>query len=207
MNFDNIKNKMDSERMDDMQVPSKIEGIESSNMPIRNVKKTMKSEIVTQLICIVVFFAVPSFVNMHQLPKSIYYILMFITSLITVGYLIKMSWFINKTGNLNADSKETVLTFIHDLQLTLEVYKTAIIAGSLLLPFAFITFILGSELVDEKVFTNLILLNISPIMLTLSAMVYIILAGVIYFITVYWSNKLYGEHIKKLETILKEFDN
>lgn len=207
MNFDNIKNKMDSERMDDMQVPSKIEGIESSNMPIRNVKKTMKSEIVTQLICIVVFFAVPSFVNMHQLPKSIYYILMFITSLITVGYLIKMSWFINKTGNLNADSKETVLTFIHDLQLTLEVYKTAIIAGSLLLPFAFITFIIGSELVDEKVFTNLILLNISPIMLTLSAMVYIILAGVIYFITVYWSNKLYGEHIKKLETILKEFDN
>ncbi|MGO1597410.1 MAG: hypothetical protein ACTHW8_12450 [Sphingobacterium sp.] len=206
MNFDDIKNKMDSERMDDIQVPTRIEGIESSNMPIRKVKKTMKGEIITQLICIVAFFAAPSFVNMYQLPQSIYYILMFITSLITLGYLIKMSWFVNKTSNLDAGSKETVVAFIHDLQLTLEVYKTAIIAGSLLLPFSIITFFLGTEHVEEKIFTNLILLNMSNIMLILSAAVYIILAVLIYFLTVSWSNSLYGVHIKKLEKILKEFD-
>lgn len=206
MNFDNIKNKMDAESMHDIQVPKRIDGLESSKLPIQKVRKTMRGEIVTQLICIVVFFAAPSFVEMYQLPESIYYILMFITSLITLGYLIKMSWFINKTSNLNADSRETVLTFVHDLQLTLEVYKTAILAGSLLLPFSMLIFLLGIEHVDESIFTKLILLDMSPIMLLISALGYIVLAVLIYFVTVAWSNSLYGVHIKKLKNTLKEFD-
>ena len=125
MNFDNIKAKMESENMEDVQIPKRIEGIETSKMPIQKVRKSMRGEIITQLICIVAFFAAPSFVEMHQLPKAIYYILMFITSLITLGYLAKMSWFLNKTSSLNEGSKETVVTFINDLKLTLEVYKTA----------------------------------------------------------------------------------
>ena len=206
MNFDNIKNKMDAESMHDIQVPKRIDSLESSKLPIQKVRKTMRGEIVTQLICIVVFFAAPSFVEMYQLPESIYYILMFITSLITLGYLIKMSWFINKTSNLNADSRETVLTFVHDLQLTLEVYKTAILAGSLLLPFSMLIFLLGIEHVDESIFTKLILLDMSPIMLLIGALGYIVLAVLIYFVTVAWSNSLYGVHIKKLKNTLKEFD-
>ena len=91
MNFDDIIAKMDSESMDDIQISKRIRGIENSKMPIQKVKERMRAEIITQLICIVVFFAAPRFVEMHQLPKSVYYILMFITSLITLGYLAKMS--------------------------------------------------------------------------------------------------------------------
>lgn len=206
MNFDNIKDKMDAEPMDDIQVPKRIDGLESSKMPIQKVRKTMRGEIITQLICIVVFFAAPGFVEMYKLPKSIYYILMFITSLITVGYLIKMWWFIKKTGNLNTGSKETVVNFIHDLQLTLEVYKTAVIAGSLLLPFSLLVFILGIEHVDQKIFTQLILLDMPPALLFAGVIGYIILAILLYFVTVAWSNSLYGVHIKNLERTLKEFE-
>ena len=206
MNLDNIKAKMESESMEDLQIPKKIEGIETSKMPIHKVRKSMRGEIITQLICIVAFFAAPSFVEMHPLPKAIYYILMFITSLITLGYLAKMSWFLNKTSSLNEGSKETVVTFINDLKLTLEVYKTAIITGSLLLPLSITTFLLGIEQLDEKIFTNLILLNTSTIMLIISAVGYIILAVFIYFVTVAWSDNLYGIHIKTLEKTLKEFD-
>ncbi|GHA48519.1 hypothetical protein GCM10007103_31760 [Salinimicrobium marinum] len=206
MNFDNIKDKMDAEPMDNIQVPQRMEGIGSRKMPIQKVRKTMRGEIITQLICIAVFFAVPSFVEMYRLPKSLYYMLMFITSLITLGYLIKMSWFLNKTSNLSAGSKETVVTFIHDLQLTLEVYKTAIIAGSLLLPFSLIIFLLGIEHVDESIFTKFILLDMSPLMLLIGAVGYIVLAVLIYFGTVAWSNSLYGVHIKKLEETLKELE-
>ena len=206
MNFDNIKAKMESENMEDLQIPKKIEGIQTSKMPIHKVRKSMRGEIITQLICIVAFFAAPSFVEMHPLPKAIYYILMFITSLITLGYLAKMSWFLNKTSSLNEGSKETVVAFINDLKLTLEVYKTAIITGSLLLPLSILTFLLGIEQLDEKIFTNLILLNISTIMLIISAVAYIILAVFIYFVTVAWSDNLYGVHIKTLEKTLKEFD-
>ena len=207
MNFENIKDKMNSESMDDIQVPKRIDGIETSKLPIQKVRKTMRGEIITQLICIAVFFAAPGFVEMYELPKAIYYILMFVTSLITLGYLAKMSWFLNKTSNLNTGSKDTVVTFIHELQLTLEVYKTAIIAGSLLLPLSLLIFLLGIEQVDENIFTNFILLDMAPIMLILWAVGYVCIAILIYFLTVVWSNSLYGVHIKKLEKILKEFNN
>ena len=206
MNFENIKQKMDSESMDGSQIPVRIKDIETSKMPIQKVRKSMKSEIITQLILIVIFFAAPSFLEMHRLPKTTYYIMMFITSLITLGYLAKMSWFLNKYISLSNNSKETVVGFIYDLKLTLEVYKTAIISGSLLLPVAMVSLFLGSIKIDEKVYNDLILLNMPNTTLILYVFGYILIAILIYFITVYWSNKLYGVHIKNLEKILKEFD-
>mgnify|MGYP000350837660 CR=1 FL=1 len=206
MNFENIKQKMDAESMDNSHVPKNLQNIATSKMPIQRVRKTMKSEIVTQLVCIVIFFAAPSFVEMYQLPKTIYYVSMFITSLITFGYLAKMTWFLNKSSNLNNSSKETVMIFIHDLKLTLEVYKTAIISGSLLLPIALVSLMLGFVKVDEKIFNDLIMLNMSNIIILLYTFGYVVLAILIYIITVSWSNKLYGVHIKNLEKTMKEFE-
>jgi len=206
MNFENIKQKMDAERMDGPEIPLQIKDIETSKMPIQKVRKSMKSEIITQLILIVIFFAAPSFLEMHRLPKTVYYIFMFITSLITLGYLAKMSWFLTKYISLSGTSKDTVVAFIYDLKLTLEVYKTAIISGSLLLPMAMASLFLGSVKIDKKVYNDLILLNIPNTTLILYIFGYIVIAILIYFITVYWSNKLYGIHIKNLEKILKEFD-
>ena len=117
MNFEDIKQKMDSENMDDTQIPEKIENLQSSKMPIEKVRKTMRSEIITQLIAIVVFFAVPSFLPMHPLAESVYYILMFVTSIMTLGYLAKMMWFLNKTRAMNLGGRDTVLNFIHDLKI------------------------------------------------------------------------------------------
>ncbi|NRR93345.1 hypothetical protein HSX10_17360 [Winogradskyella undariae] len=206
MNFENIKQKMNSESMDGSKIPVSMKDIETSKMPIQKVRKSMKSEIITQLVLIVIFFAVPSFLEMHRLPKTVYYIFMFITSLITLGYLAKMSWFLTKYISLNNNSKETVVAFIYDLKLTLEVYKTAIISGSLLLPLAMASIFLGSVKIDEKVYNDLILLNMANTTLLLYIFGYIVIAILIYLMTVSWSNKLYGVHIKNLEKILKEFD-
>jgi hypothetical protein len=206
MNFDNIKNKMDAENLSDAQIPTRIKDLKDSQMPIQKVRKTMRGEIITQLICIIVFFAAPSFVKMHQLPEALYYILMFVTSLMTLGYLAKMTWFLNKTSHMNEASKDTIVTFIHDLRLTLEVYKTAIIAGSLLLPLSMLILFLGFGKLNEEKFTELIMLDMSATMLIISAILYIVLAIFIYFVTVAWANNLYGVHIKKLEKILKEFE-
>ncbi|MGO3182182.1 MAG: hypothetical protein ACTIJ9_05050 [Aequorivita sp.] len=205
MNFDNIKAKMDSERMDETQIPTRIKDLETSKMPIQKVRRSMRSEIIIQLVCIVIFFAAPSFIEMNPLPQGIYYIFMFITSLITLGYLAKMTWFINKTSDLNKASKNAVITFIYELKLTLEVYKTAIISGSLLLPISVFALLFGIEK-DPEVFTNIILLNISTTSLILYIIGYIVFALVIYVGTIAWSNSLYGVHIKALEKTLKEFN-
>ena len=205
MNFEHIKQKMDSENMDDHHIPKDIKHIESSKMPIQNVRKTMKGEIITQLICIVIFFAIPSLIKMHQLPEAIYYILMFVTCLITLGYLAKMTWFLKKSSHLTNNSKDTVVAFIYDLKLTLEVYKTAIISGSLLLPLSVGALFMGMHTSDKKTFTDIITLNISTTNIVLLIIAYVITALVIYFGTVIWTDKLYGVHIKKLESTLKHF--
>lgn len=207
MNFEKIKQKMDAQNMDSNEIPTNIKHLETSKMPIQKVRQTMRKEIITQLVIIVLFFSIPSFKEMNQLPKAIYYILMFVTSLITLGYLLKMSAFLHKSSNLGGHSKDAVLSFINDLKLTLEVYKTAIISGSLLLPLSMVTFYFGRVKMNEELFENLILLNISSTSLLLYILGYLIIAILIYFLTLQWSNRLYGVHIKNLENTLKEFES
>ena len=206
MNFDNLKQKMDAENMDNNQIPNHIKDIKTSNMPIENVRKRMITEIITQLACIVLFFIIPSFIKLNPLAKGIYYITMFVISLITLGYLAKMVWFLKKTSKLTGGSKEAVLGYIYDLKLTLEVYKTAIIAGSLLLPFPMIAIALGHATKHETIFNNLISLNIAPAQILIYAISYLAFALIIYFVTVSWSNSLYGTPIKQLEKTLQEFE-
>lgn len=206
MNFDEIKEKMNAESMDNSQIPKNISVLKASEMPVEKVRKTMLGEIIMQLAGIVFIFAIPSFIPLYPLAESFYYIIMFATCLMTVGYVAKMMWFLNKTKGMNTGSRDTVINYIHDLQITLEVYKTAIIAGSLLLPLSMLSLITGIKVFDESLFNNFLLLNISTFTLIISILIYLILAFLIYLLTVFWADKLYGIHIKKLQEILTEFE-
>lgn len=206
MNFDNIKQLMDSENMDDQKIPKNIKELKQSKMPIQRIRQTMKREIVTQLIIIVMFMSVPSIKEMYPIAKSTYYIMMFITSLITLGYLVKMMWFLKQTSNLSQQSKTVIVNFIFDLRLVLEVYKTAIIAGSLLLPISLTAFVFGMVKDKENIFKDLFLFNFSNTILIPCLIGYVISAILIYIITVKWSNKLYGVHLKKLDHILEQLE-
>lgn len=206
MNFDNLKQKMDAENMDNSQIPTQIKDLKTSKMPIQKVRTRMIFEIITQLTCIVFFFTFPSLIKMNPLAKGVYYITMFVISLFTLGYLAKMLWFLNKTSQLMGGSKETVLGYIYDLKLTLEVYKTAIMAGSLLLPFPMIALAMGHATKHEDIFNKLITLNLTPAKIFTFAIGYLAFALITYFVTVSWSNSLYGKPIKQLEKTLQEFD-
>lgn len=206
MNFDNLKQKMDAENMDNTQIPTNIKDLKTSNMPIEKVRKRMITEIIVQLVCIILFFIFPSYITMNPLAKGVYYIMMFVIALITFGYLSKMVWFLNKTSKLSGDSKETVVGFIYDLKLTLEVYKTAGIAGSLLLPFPMIALAMGHATKHETLFNNLISLNLTPTQILTFALGYLVFALIVYFVTQSWSNSLYVKPIKELEKTLQEFE-
>lgn len=206
MNFDEIKEKMNAASMEDSQIPKNISALSASKMPIEKVRKTMRGEIIMQLSGIVFIFAIPSFIPLYPLAKSFYYIIMFVTCLMTLGYIAKMMWFLNKTKAINTGSRDTVINYIHELQITLEVYKTAIIAGSLLLPLSQLALITGIKVFDESLFNNFISLNLSTSTLIISVVIYLVLAIIFYLGTFFWAEKLYGIHIKKLEKILTEFE-
>ncbi|MFC2188332.1 hypothetical protein ACFCT7_13530 [Fulvivirgaceae bacterium LMO-SS25] len=213
MNFEEIKKKMEGQEMNELSVPTNIKQIEKSKLPIQKVRRSMRSEIATQLVIIVLFFTAPFMIPMDQLAKGLYLILQFVTALITLLYLAKMTWFLNKTSDISGSSKDTVVAFIYDLKLTLEVYKTAVIAGSLLLPISLLTFCLGIGKVQlntpmsrEDIFLKLISLDMSNTNLLIIICGYLFIATIIYYGTVKWADRLYGVHVKNLQTTLKDFE-
>ncbi len=205
MNFDNIKSALENEDQAPL-VPESLATLKKSEMPIQQIRKTMKGEIITQLICIVIFFAAPSFMKLHQFPRAVYYIFMFLTALMTMGYVTKMIWFLRKTGSIQGSTKETLLLFIHDIQLTLEVYKTAIISGSILLPISVTALLLGSTNFNENLFQKWFLLDIGATRIILLIFGYLITTFFIYIITVKWADSLYVRHIDKLRNILNSLN-
>ncbi|KAB8154387.1 hypothetical protein EZY14_008160 [Kordia sp. TARA_039_SRF] len=206
MDFEKIKALMDDENQDDLQLPTSLENLKKSQMPIARIRKTMKSEIAIQLAGIVIFFSYPFLIEMYELPRAVYFIFMFITSLMTLGYLAKMVWFLRKTSSVKQQTKETILNFIHDIKLTMEVYKTGIIAGSLLLPVSVACIFMGAVKFGEDQFSEWFLLQmpVSTLLLVISG--YLVCCVIIYLITVIWTDKLYGVQVRKLEEILMQLE-
>lgn len=206
MDFEKIKALMDDENQDDLQLPTSLENLKKSQMPIARIRKTMKSEIAIQLAGIVIFFSYPFLIEMYELPRAVYFIFMFITSLMTLGYLAKMVWFLRKTSSVKEQTKETILNFIHDIKLTMEVYKTGIIAGSLLLPVSVACIFMGAVKFGEDQFSEWFLLQMPVSTLLLVIAGYLVCCVIIYLITVIWTDKLYGVQVRKLEEILVQLE-
>ncbi|MEM6687526.1 MAG: hypothetical protein AAF617_17240, partial [Bacteroidota bacterium] len=190
MDFDKIKELMDGENQDDLQLPTSLDNLTESRMPIAMIRKTMKGEIAVQLAAIVIFFSYPFFIKMYELPRAVYFIFMFMTSLMTIGYLAKMIWFLRRTSNVGQQTKETILNFIHDIKLTMEVYKTGIIAGSVLLPVSVACIFMGGVKFGEDRFTEWFLLQMSGSTLVLVILGYLVCCVLIYYMTVVWADKL-----------------
>lgn len=206
MDFDKIKELMDDENQDDFQLPTSIESLKESQMPIAKIRRTMKNEIITQLVCIVIFLIIPSIKKMHELPRSVYIVFIIMTCLITSGYIVKMIWFLKRTSSVAEQTKETILRFIHDIQLTMEVYKTAVIGGSLLLPISATAYFFGSVRYHESVFSDWFLFRVPTSSILIAILLYIVSGIFIYYLTVLWVKKLYGVHIERLKEILKELE-
>ncbi len=206
MKFDEINDALNRQTDNGIKVPAAINQLSGSQLPIQTVHKRMVSEIISQLLIIVLFFSIPFMMKMHQQPKATYLILMFLTALITIGYLLKMYGFVRQHRSLEHNSRDTIQQYIFDLKILLETYKTAIVAGSLLLPLALVALFLGAEQVDVNLYNKLFMLQFSAGQLVLLVCAYIALAVVFYAITVKWSDRLYGDQITKLEAVLLACD-
>lgn len=210
MNFDELKDEMrramDQDETDSILPIATISA--ESKMPIEEVQKTMRSEIRTQLLCIITFFVAPFLLQfvppmiLEPFPMGIYLIFMFLTTMMTLGYLAKMVWFLNRASTVQVGTRETILTFIFDLKLTLEVYKTAIVTGSMLLPISFAAFFMGNGHRAQwlyKCFT----LDVSAATLLMLICGYLSTVGLFYYVTTMWAERLYGTHIRTLERLLE----
>ncbi len=206
MKFEDIKGSINKQKNGELEVPKSIKDIGRSQLPIQRIRKTMLNEIGIQFLTFILLFSYPFIWEMHQQPRAIYLILMFVACIITSGYLIKMVIFFRQTGKMNYNSKTTISQFIFDLKLLLEIYKTAIIAGSILLPVPIAAFFLGQKHANLEAYNQLFSLQFPPGQLILLAFAYIALALFFYYITIKWSNWLYVRQINNLEKLLVDYE-
>lgn len=207
MNFKEIKNLMDADSMEDQDIPNTKNDIKPTQMPINKVKRKIIGEIITQLICILIFFLLPSFVKMHDLPQSIYYLLIGITSLITLGYLRRMIVFVYRKNDLSGSAKQSITNYLFEFRLMLETYKTACISGSLLLPIAMIPVFTGKKSQDPSVFEDFMRFDVSPITLIYYLIGYIAIAIFFEIITRQWIKSIYGSEIENLKKVLDQLND
>ena len=207
MNFEDIKKEMNEEvNLEEAKTPT-IDLNRGKNNPVEMIRSNMKKEIVTQLVCIVIFMSYPLVVDMLSLNEAVYYIFIFITSLMTIGYILKLGLFLKKTRNFATNTKETIQTFVFEAKLTLEVYKSFIIAGALLVPvpvFALLTANNSTGIVVD--FERWFLLDISTLEMVFLLIGYLILAVLIYFITVGWVKLMYGKYLRNLEVVIEDLE-
>lgn len=207
MNFEDIKQKMDMQNMDDLVIPNRIKALKKTQLPIQKIRRNIKSELITQIAIILFLFAIPHFIEINPVAKGMYFILVFITSMITTTYLIRMNDFMKQTSKLSLSTKEVLLKTVFELRLTLEVYKTAIISGSLLLPVIAFLLIKGRKSVDESAFLAIITFDIPFEKIILYIIGYVLIAVLIFIITGWWSDALYGTYAKDLKNTLEKMED
>jgi hypothetical protein len=210
MNFEELKNEMNQATNERLELEGnnssrKIDFTKGKNNPVAKIRANMKKEIITQLVCMVIFMAYPFVINMAKLNEAVYFIFMFITSLMTMGYLIKLGFFLRKTDNFSVNTKDTIKHFIFEVKLTLEVYKSFIIAGSLLLPIPVFALIAnGGRFTNSLDFEKWFLLQLNGTEITLLIVGYLLLAVFFYYVTAAWTKLMYGKYLKQLEEVSQD---
>ncbi|WP_417237120.1 hypothetical protein [Bizionia paragorgiae] len=206
MNFENIKNKLDAQSMDNQAIPQTLKELKSTQLPLQKVRKNLRNEILTQILVFLCLFGMPNFLELNKIANGFYYILLFITTLIAITYLLKMGSFLKRTMDISSNSKHVLLNIVHELKLTLEVYKTAVISGSLLLPFIAFVVYTGKGKFEDSLLFDILTFNISFINLILYLGGYIMASLLIVLITNWWTNRLYGKYVKTIEKTLDDIN-
>ena len=217
MNFDAIKKEMSQSVEGLPKNEFKIDLKKGKHNPIYRIRKNMIEEIITTIIAMVVFLMFPFFTDlkMTNLNKSIYLLFMSLTVFMISFYMVKQICFLFRNSNLSINTKDAIKEYIYEVKLTLEAYKSYVIASSLLVPIPSLIIFRSLYLDNSNSLLNIdstslfnierwLNMQLSTIEVLYLVIVYLITGAIFYLITQLWTTYLYGKHVKKLEQIIDE---
>jgi len=217
MNFDAIKKEMSQSVEGLPKNEFKIDLKKGKHNPIYRIRKNMIEEIITTIIAMVVFLMFPFFTDlkMTNLNKSIYLLFMSLTVFMISFYMVKQICFLFRNSNLSINTKDAIKEYIYEVKLTLEAYKSYVIASSLLVPIPSLIIFRSLYLDNSNSLLNIdstslfnierwLNMQLSTIEVLYLVIVYLITGAIFYLITQLWTTYLYGKHVKKLEQIIEE---
>ena len=209
MIFDQIKAELESSVAE-----KELPGFDLScgvRNPISQICRTMLYEIQVQLCCLVVFFFSPFVFPMLELPRAVYFLMMFVTGMLTFSYIVKFRGFRNRNVNLHLNTRETLSNVVKDARQTIENYECCVIAGCALLPISMFALATGNvyfeDAVSPQFFDDFFLLRTVWWKILAALSIYALCYFGSIWITKTWSRFLYGAKIEKLEAVLLELDH
>jgi len=207
MNFDDIKKEM-NESVD--QLPKdefKIDLSKGKNNPIHMIRSNMKKEMISSSLVMLFFIFYPPILGlkMTAIENSAYLLFIVLSSVMIHLYILKLIRFLKKSSRFEMNTKDSIKDYIYEVRLTLESYKSYVIASMILLPIPIYALLsAGSPLHGpkslnfEKWYT--LQLNFTEAMLLI--LFYLIYTVTIVWITRFWTNYLYGKHVTELENVI-----
>jgi len=214
MNFDDIKKEM-NESVD--QLPKKefkIDLNKGKNNPVHMIRSNMKKEISFVIFGIIFFLIYPVILDMRgiemsTLARSSYLIFMSLNAILMSLYVLKLINFVKKSSNFQTNTRDSIKDYIYEIKLTLESYKSYVVASSLLTPvpvFALLGVRNGWDASTKFEFERWFNLQLSAFEISVLIVSYLIFSVLIYLVTLYWTNFLYGKHVTELEKIVSDLD-
>lgn len=124
MDFNEIQNAWNNEKLENVVLPNNLEKIQSANTPLDKIKKNLKKEFYYQLLSIVLIGLAPLICHFPSQTLAFYYLLFSLFVAVCAYYLIKLYFFYKRLNAITLKTKDSLYETYFDIRLNMELYKT-----------------------------------------------------------------------------------
>lgn len=199
MNLDELKSAWNTEKTDDVHIPSRIEQLGKANHPLDKLKRNMRNEWYMQLLALVALGVAPFFSGLHTSTYMVYYAAYAMSLIVSVYYLSVFRRFYQQVNHYTADTKDNLTEIYYQFRLNIERYHSF---GFLLIP---LVLVWGGASVYSKLLQNG--QDFSTLTPTLKYSLLILAVGITALMVLAmpaWTRFYYRKYTRQLKQVLDE---
>ncbi len=202
MDFNQLQSVWDNDQSVNIKLPEQLDKLKSANMPIENVRKNMKKDLLAQVITLLAIGLFPLITKLTPTIQLAYYLIYVLGLLVSAYFLCKLYFFYKRLSSASTSTKDNLYETYFDILLNIELYKSFSYS---LIPFGLIYMVLlpiGSKYDKIVKFVQ----HVEKQNLLVIAAVGIIAFFMIlmWAMTEAYTKKLYGKYAKEIKKVIDE---
>ena len=202
MDFNDIQSAWNSDKSNNIVIPTHLEKLQSAKTPVDTIRKNLKNEFYVQLFSVIIIGFLPELFKFDTLLLLSFYSFYTIFVSISIYYFVKLYLFYKRLSSASVNTKDNLYETYFDIKLNMELYKSftySLIPFLLVFPIIYIVSEFPS--LTEKIITDGVI-NYSFLSVIICA--FIISVLLIGLITDLWVNYYYGKYAKQIRSLLDE---
>lgn len=202
MDFNDIQSAWNSDKSNNIVIPTHLEKLQSAKTPVDTIRKNLKNEFYVQLFSVIIIGFLPELFKFDTLLLLSFYSFYTIFVSISIYYFVKLYLFYKRLSSASVNTKDNLYETYFDIKLNMELYKSftySLIPFLLVFPIIYIVSEFPS--LTEKIITDGVI-NYSFLSVIICA--FIISVLLIGLITELWVNYYYGKYAKQIRSLLDE---